>query len=163
MRITKWGEYGILCCLYMARKYKEGDEREASVGAAELAYAQNIPLQYTQQILQRLRKGDLIESVRGPGGGYLLSRPPNEINLKDILYTAEGETFEVICEGNTIFEDCAEAKNACALRPVWHELKAAIDKLLEGKSLQYLIDKKDIGNSVSSAQSELIPAPQKLV
>ncbi|NLF25682.1 MAG: Fe-S cluster assembly transcriptional regulator IscR, partial [Deltaproteobacteria bacterium] len=65
MRITKWGEYGILCCLYLAR---HGSEH--SVGALELSRERHIPLQYTQQILQRLRRGGVIESLRGPGGGY---------------------------------------------------------------------------------------------
>lgn len=159
MRITKWGEYGILCCLYMARKYSSESERENSVGAAELAYAQDIPLQYTQQILQRLRKGGLVESVRGPGGGYHLSRPPEAINLKQILYAAEGDTFEVICEQNSIFEDCAEAKRSCSLRPVWHELKESVDQLLESKTLNLLLDPHASGDQ----DRPLVPGPQRHV
>lgn len=143
----------------MARKFSSEPGREASVGAAELAYAQDIPLQYTQQILQRLRKGGLIQSVRGPGGGYLLSEDPADINLKDILYAAEGETFEVICDNNTIFEDCAEAKRSCALKPVWHELKESIDSLLEGKTLALLIQQQ--AESEADKAAELVPGPQR--
>lgn len=157
MRITKWGEYGILCCIYMARKFTVEQGREASVGAAELAYAQDIPLQYTQQILQRLRKGGLVESVRGPGGGYLLSRSPDQINLKEILYAAEGETFEVICDNNVIFDDCTEAKRSCALRPVWYELKESVDALLASKTLALLLEQQS-----SAETAALVPGPHRI-
>ena len=130
MRITKWGEYGILCCVYLARK-GEG----ACVGASEIAEFQSIPLQYTQQILQRLRKGGVIVSVRGPGGGYRIAREPGRISLKEILDAAEGYTFQVICEAKTIKCDSA----ACLLRDTWYELKAAVDRVLADKSLADLL------------------------
>jgi Rrf2 family iron-sulfur cluster assembly transcriptional regulator len=138
MRITQWGEFGALCCIYMARKQTDESTRENSVSAAELSHALSIPLQYTQQILQRLRKGDVIISVRGPGGGYLLSKDPKQITLKDILSAAEGETFEIICEHKTVLEECHEPGFSCGLKPVWYELKDAVDKLLASKTLDLL-------------------------
>jgi len=143
MRITKWGEYGILCCLYLARK-----SPSESVGAAELARYQAIPLQYTQQILQRLRRGGIIASVRGPGGGYKLARDAAKISLKDILQTAEGDTFQVICNTNTI--SCHNGSSACPLKPVWKELKSAVDALLANKTLASL---------VTNGAAHLISAP----
>lgn len=135
MRITKWGEYGILCCIYLARK-GEGH----SVGAAELAQHQAIPLQYTQQILQRLRRGGVIVSVRGPGGGYKLSRDAALIHLKDILCAAEGNTFEIICESKSI--PCSRYDSDCVLQPVWRELKEKVDEVLESKSLASIIQSR---------------------
>jgi len=132
MRITKWGEYGILCCIHLAKR-----GTEVAVGAAELSKYQAIPLQYTQQILQRLRRGKIVVSVRGPGGGYKLSRDPSLINLKDILYAAEGNTFEVICDNHTI--PCHKYPSRCVLQPVWRQLKEKVDELLEGQSLASLV------------------------
>ena len=63
MRVTKWGECGILCALHLAQRHKD-----APIGAAEVSSVQGLDLQYTQQVLQRLRKGGIIESARGPHG-----------------------------------------------------------------------------------------------
>lgn len=134
MRITKWGEYGILCSIHLAKA-----EAFKPVAAEDLAKAHAIPLHYTQQILQRLRKGGVIESIRGPGGGYRLTAPAAEISLKQILYAAEGDTFEVACEHNSIFPDCSSKSRHCELQLVWQELKATIDCFLESKHLDDLL------------------------
>ena len=150
MRVTKWGEYGILCSLYMARKQHQGP-----IGAAEIAEAQEIPIQYTQQILQRLRKGDIIKSVRGPKGGYTLTRSPELTTLKDILYAAEGDTFEVLCESHPVYHELCEAKN-CGLKSVWIDLKRAVDELLEKRTLATVMAMESGG----AEWSELVPAPR---
>ncbi len=142
MRVTKWGECGILCALHLAKNYGE-----VAIGAAEIAESQGIDLPYTQQILQRLRKGDIIESVRGPKGGYKLLRPPAEITLKDILYAVEGDTFQVICEHSPLHPETdvptrCSTRETCGLHGVWQELRDAIDKLLEERTLEDLIGKE---------------------
>lgn len=139
MRVTKWGECGILCALYLAKKYGE-----PAIGAAEIAETQGLDLPYTQQILQRLRKGELIESLRGPKGGYKLQRAPKEITLKDILYAVEGDTFQIICEHAPIHPQAEEptrcsTQESCSLHGVWQELRVAIDKLLEERTLEDLV------------------------
>jgi Rrf2 family protein len=139
MRVTKWGECGILCALHLARNYGE-----LAIGAAEIADSQGIDLPYTQQILQRLRKGEVIESVRGPKGGYKLLRPPAEITLKDILYAVEGDTFQVICEHSPLHPETdgptrCSTRESCGLHVVWQDLRGAIDKLLEERTLEDLI------------------------
>jgi Rrf2 family iron-sulfur cluster assembly transcriptional regulator len=139
MRVTKWGECGILCSVYLAQRYGDGP-----VGATEIAQSQGLDVQYTQQILQRLRRGGVIESERGPRGGYRLSRTPEAISLKDILYATEGDTFQLICEYSPLhpnLEDqskCATKEN-CGLHGVWQDLRLAIDKLLEKRTLKDLI------------------------
>lgn len=136
MRVTKWGEYGILCSLYLATKVKEGP-----IGAQEISEAKSIPLQYTQQILQRLRKGGIIKSARGPNGGYSLCRTPEQTTLKDIFCAAEGDTFEVVCDTDPIYPDrCGQ--EPCGLHSVWNDLKASIDQLLASRSLAWVIEKE---------------------
>ena len=145
MRITKWGEYGILCSLQLAK-----DAKEKPCGAAQLAAGLEIPVDYAHQILQRLKNGNIVKSIRGPGGGYQLSRPAEEINLRDVLFAAEGDTFQVICDTKTIFQDCCETNRVCALRGVWHELKDTIDTLLSSKTLDALLREEE------AAEAELV-------
>lgn len=140
MRVTKWGECGILCALYLAKNYSG-----PTVGAAEIAESQGLDLPYTQQILQRLRKGNVIESVRGPHGGYRLQRAPSEITLKDILYAAEGDTFQIICDHSPLHPETnaptrCSTQQVCSLHGVWQDLRSAIDKLLEARTLQSLVN-----------------------
>ncbi len=143
MRITQWGEYGIQFSITLARAEKEG---RPVVGAAEVSREQGVDIQYAQQIFQRLRKGGIASSVRGPQGGYKLARPAEEITLKDILVAAEGETFEIICEVRPLGADrCAPTGN-CTLRPVWYELKEHIDAFFSKYRLDQLLDMRPMGN-----------------
>ncbi len=134
MRITRWGEYGILCCLYLARRYNDGP-----IGASEIAQTQSIPIKYAQQILHRLRRGGVIKSVRGPHGGFLLAREPVRVSLKDILYAAEGDTFEVVCDADPIQHQNCSNKDACSLHAVWQDLKSSVDQVLSAATLATMI------------------------
>ena len=139
MRITKWGEYGILCSAYLATKHGTG----GAASAAEIGEAQNIPLQYTQQILHRLRKGGVIKSLRGPHGGFILAKSPAETTLKDILYAAEGKTFELICDAHPLTPGVCDADSDCGLKHVWEELRDSIDALLNERNLASIDIKRD--------------------
>jgi Rrf2 family protein len=153
MRITKWGECGILCSLHLAKRYGQG-----TTGAVEVAESRGLDLQYTQQILHRLRKGGLIESERGPRGGYKLTRPPEQITLKDILYAVEGDTFQIICDYAPIHPEPSSSsscstKESCGLHEVWQDLRTAIDKLLEQRTLA------DLLRTDSSSTAPLVQLP----
>lgn len=138
MRITRWGEYGILCCLYLARRFNDGP-----IGASEIAQTQSIPIKYAQQILHRLRRGGVIKSVRGPHGGFLLAREPMQVNLKEILYAAEGDTFELVCESDPIQHQFCTNKGSCALSAVWRDLKGAVDGVLSESTLASMMSLQD--------------------
>jgi Rrf2 family protein len=140
MRITRWGEYGIQCASYIASRENSSNPL---VNAQEIADSQQIPVDYTRQILQRLKNGGVIKTLRGPQGGYLLSRPAPEINLADILRAAEGDTFEIICNTDPLgTEKCAPDSN-CAMRPIWHKLHDHIESFLKGHTLQALLDSEE--------------------
>ncbi len=138
MRITKWGEYAILFCIYLAKR--EPDMPPA--GATEIGGAYDIPTQYAQQILHRLRKGNIIRSIRGPHGGFKLQKRAEDTNLKDILYAAEGATFEIICHNSNSSDTCTKMTSGCSLKLVWHDLKRSVDKLLEETTLASLVKKQ---------------------
>lgn len=163
MRVTKWGECGILCALYLAQRYDE-----STVGASDIAENQGLDLQYTQQILHRLRKGNVIESVRGPKGGYRLVRAPEKTTLREILYAAEGDTFQIICDyapihpNDTAPNQCA-TKETCSLHGVWQDLRTAIDALLEQKTLaDLLVQPQESDSLVQLGKREFTPATSKV-
>lgn len=143
MRVTKWGECGVLCSLHLAKQFGQ-----SAIGAQEIAESQGLDLQYTQQVLQRLRKGGVVESERGPRGGYRLAKSPERVSLKDILYAAEGDTFQIICDHAPIHPNpenssmCATKEN-CGLHGVWQDLRTAIDSLLERRTLADLMSQEE--------------------
>ena len=136
-KITQWGEYGIHAILHIAYCQFEGKKL---VSALEISESQNISLNYTQQILMKLRQGGLIESERGPKGGFSLSKDPKDITLKEILQISEGETMEVICETHPLDHPRCSKEVKCYLRSVWYGLKDVINGYLEKITLQDLLD-----------------------
>ena len=151
MRVTQWGEYATHFCIFLAQQELSGAK---SVSAAQFAKSQEIDQLYAQQILQRLRKSNIIESIRGAQGGYRLTRASTQITLKDILRAAEGDTFEVICETKPINNTRCEPGNFCSLRNVWTGLKGHIDSFLETKKLSELAIEHPIQDIVSEIGSK---------
>lgn len=151
MRITQWGEYAAHFCIYLAREHRSGREL---ISASEISEMLKLDLLYAQQILQRLRKGDIIKSIRGVNGGYCLTRSPDQISLKDIIVAAEGDTFEPLCENKPIDKEKCSAQSACGLRSVWYDLRTHIDNFLSSKSLHDLIDTNDSLVSISNIAAD---------
>lgn len=129
MRFTKWGEYGLLFCVHLAKNHTK------QTLASELAKAHKIPTQYAQQILHRLKKGGVVKSNRGPKGGYLLIKSADELTAKDILQASEGTTFEMMCTSNPVFDSCSHDGAPCSVRFVWEILREKIDDALSEISL----------------------------
>ena len=152
MRITQWGEYGVRCLVRIASHEQVSSE---PIGASEISLSQGIALDYAQQILQRLRKGGLIESVRGPSGGYRLSRKPSEITLGDILTAAEGTTFEIICDTKPLDPERCSPLNHCGLRLVWEELREHVDLFLKGVSLETITQRMLAADGLAQAPLQI--------
>lgn len=153
MRITQWGEYGVLISVFIAKKGHEGGR--PIVGAAEIASAQEIALQYAQQILLRLRDGGVVESIRGPQGGYRLARHASEISLRDILLAAEGSTFEVICETKPLGQKKRCLNGCCCfLTEVWKGLREHVDSYLSSCSLERLVA-EDIAFEAQALENQM--------
>jgi Rrf2 family protein len=134
MRVTTWAEYGLLVSLHLARRVGQGP-----VAAREMAEKEKLPADYVEQILLRLRRAGLVESVRGARGGYLLSRQPSELTVKDVLDASEHGTFEVNCECHRVDSERCTTENSCAIRPVWQLLQQRIDETLGAIHLSDLL------------------------
>lgn len=137
MRITRWAEYGVHIMAFIAA---EQDRGVTAVGASRIADAQGIARDYTLQILHRLKEGGILESSRGPLGGFHLHRPAEQISLKDILNAAEGETFEIICESKPLTEERCAPDSSCGLRGIWYDLRSHLNEFLQNKSLREIVE-----------------------
>lgn len=134
MRVTTWAEYGLIVSLHLARRKGNGP-----VAARDMAEREKLPADYVEQILLRLRRAKLVESVRGARGGYLLGRAPEEITVKDVLDASEHGTFEVNCECHRVGDSRCSTETACSIRPVWQLLQRRIDETLAGIRLADLL------------------------
>lgn len=134
MRITTWAEYGLICALHLARRVTEGP-----VTGRDIATKEQLPADYVEQILLRLRRAEIVRSTRGARGGYTLARPSVEITVRDVIAASELSTFDLHCVSHPVDEArCAEAHD-CSIRPVWMLLQQKIDDVLEGVKLSDLL------------------------
>src|SRR5438093_3952784 len=134
MRVTTWAEYGLIVSIHLARHAGEGP-----VAARELSEQERLPHDYVEQILLRLRRAGLVESVRGARGGYMLAREPRAVSVKDVIEASEHVTFEVNCDVHRVDEDRCDPATACSIRPVWRLLQRRIDEVLAGVNLADLL------------------------
>jgi len=130
MRVTTWAEYGLIVSLNLARRVGDGP-----IAARELAEAERLPHDYVEQILLRLRRAGLVESVRGAKGGYLLARDTHDISVKDVMEASEHVTFEVNCDHHQVDAHRCSPDAACSIRPVWRMLEQRINEFLSGVTL----------------------------
>ena len=107
VRITTWAEYGLICALHLARRAGGGP-----ITGREMAADERLPADYVEQILLRLRRAGLVESVRGARGGYFLAKDPATISVRDVMAASEHQTFEVNCETHPV--DAAQSASEVA-------------------------------------------------
>jgi Rrf2 family protein len=130
MRFTTWAEYGLIAAVHLARRVGQGP-----VAARELAGQERLPHEYEEQILLRLRRAGLVQSVRGARGGYLLARAPAAITVRDVIEASELVTFEVNCDLHPVDPRRCDPRTDCSIRPVWRVLERRINDVLSGVSL----------------------------
>jgi Rrf2 family protein len=136
MRVTTWTEYSLIISLHLAKRGRTGS---GPVAARELADAERLPADYVEQILLRLRRAGLVESVRGAKGGYFLAKQPATISVLDVMSASEHQTFEINCESHQVDADRCSPESTCSIRPVWQALQQRVDDLLAGISLADLM------------------------
>jgi Rrf2 family protein len=123
LNLTKRVEYGLISLLDMS-----GRDPDSVVTASEIAAKYEIPLKLLRQVLYRLAKGQLVRSHQGVRGGYLLSRLPAEISVKDVIEVLEGPLHLVECIRDKD-EDCHQL-NHCKIRRSMLQLHHRVVDLL---------------------------------
>lgn len=135
MRLTTKGRYAVTAMLDLALHFDQG-----AVTLAEIARRQGISLSYLEQLFARLRRNGLVDSVRGPGGGYNLASDPAKIAVADII-VAINENIDVRrCGGKA---NC-DGDERCLTHELWEELSNRIYDFLKGISLADLVNKPNV-------------------
>jgi Rrf2 family protein len=134
VRITTLAEYGVICALHLAKRAGEGP-----VTGREIAATEQLPVDYVEQILLRLRRAGLVKSTRGAHGGYALALAPQEVSVRDVIAASEHQTFDLHCVTHPVAEERCSASHNCSIRPVWVMLQQKIDDVLESVHLSDLL------------------------
>ncbi len=155
MKLTTKGRYAVTAMIDLSL-----NDREGPVSLLEISERQNISLSYLEQLFSKLRKEGLVDSMRGPGGGYSLSRQPKEIAISSIILAVD-ENLDATSCGNSA-AGCHEDNKRCLTHNLWMDLSNRIQSFLEGISLQDMMDKSDVLEVASRQKAKLKETPINL-
>lgn len=130
MRLTTKGRFAVTAMLDLALRHQHGPVTLAGIGAR-----QSISLSYLEQLFGKLRRHALVESVRGPGGGYCLARASDKISVADIILAVDEPLDATQCSGK---ENCREDKR-CITHNLWATLNEKLYEYLDSVMLQDLV------------------------
>jgi Rrf2 family cysteine metabolism transcriptional repressor len=133
MKLSTKGKYGVRAVFEVARHYGKGP-----ISIKEIGDRQGISFSYLEQILHKLGKAGLIESVRGPAGGYLLARKPSELTIGDIVRVLEGPIALSHCLEPGESGECYQTDD-CVARMAWAKVGAKIEEALDSISFDDLL------------------------
>jgi Rrf2 family protein len=135
MKITAMEEYGLRCMVQLAMANTDGP-----VTVTDIAEPEGLSTEYAGKLLNMLRQADLVKSVRGRNGGFVLGRPANEISLASIMRVFSPDLFdEEYCDRHTGAADTCVHTSSCAIRPVLHTLSKVVNRTLESMTLMDLL------------------------
>ena len=135
MRLTTKGRYAVTAMLDLAL---HGEGRPISL--ADISGRQDISLSYLEQLFAKLRRNELVTSVRGPGGGYRLSRGGDEIFVAQIIDAVNEAVDATGCRGTS---DCQQGE-VCLTHHLWCDLSDQIHGFLSGISLSHLVERREV-------------------
>lgn len=133
MKLSTRGRYGLKAMYLLSQYYGEGP-----IPLKIIADKENLSESYLEQLFGTLRRNDLLESVRGAQGGYMLSREPSEITVGEILRTLEGDLAPADCIG--IDDVQCSQEETCATKGVWIKIKNSIDDVVDSITLKDMLD-----------------------
>jgi Rrf2 family iron-sulfur cluster assembly transcriptional regulator len=149
MRLTTKGRFAVTAMLDLAlHEAKSGAEHEAEtkpITLAGISERQSISLSYLEQLFSRLRRQGLVNSVRGPGGGYKLAKNYAEISVAEIISAVDEEIDATQCGGQ---ENCRD-EGRCMTHDLWATLNNKILDYLDGISLADMVASQTNGQKVS--------------
>lgn len=147
MRLTTKGRYAVTAMLDLTIHHNEGP-----ITLADISQRQGISLSYLEQLFSKLRKKGLVDSARGPGGGYRLSRPATEITVAEIIMAVDEKVDAMRCKGQ---KNCKDEK-PCLTHQLWADLSDQIYDFLNGISLAKVVEKraKEASQEVAARQEK---------
>jgi len=151
MRLTTKGRFAVTAMIDLALRQHNGP-----VTLAGISQRQRISLSYLEQLFALLRRHGLVEGLRGPGGGYRLSRRPQDISVAEVI-TAIGEGIDTTqCQGH---RDCQDG-DECLTHQLWTKLGREIFDFLNGITLASFIERDDVNEVIQRQQGRVTLAPR---
>lgn len=139
MRLTTKGRFAVTAMIDLAMNTQNG-----AVKLSAISERQNISLSYLEQLFSKLRRAQLVESLRGPGGGYILAAPASQINIAQIIKAAEDKLDATQCSSRA---NCHHG-SPCLTHELWENLNKTINEYLSSVTLQSIIEQKHAANHV---------------
>jgi len=136
MKLTTKGRYAVTAVLDLA--FHEGN---GPVSLAEISERQAISLSYLEQLFSRLRKNNVVASTRGPGGGYSLARPDDQISMAEIIRAVDESYDATSCGGEGT---CSGDEYQCLTHDLWKELSEEIHDFLNGIMLSEMKSRQKV-------------------
>ena len=133
MKLTSKGRYAVMALVDLARF-----DNINPVSLRDISLRQGISLDYLEQIFSKLKKNEIVKSIRGTQGGYVLNKNPNDIKLTNIFHAVDEKVKTVQCKKESK-KGCNGKSTKCITHNLWDELEIHINTFFEKKSLEDLI------------------------
>ncbi len=147
MKLSTKGRYAVMAMIDISQ-HSAGEP----VSLAEIAARQDISQEYLEQLFAKLRKVGLVESARGPGGGYRLARPQAEIAISEIIIAVDEPLRVTRCEGDAV-EGCVKGERCCA-HDLWSSLGRQMMYFLDSVTLDDVVEKRNLALSATIKQAK---------
>jgi Rrf2 family protein len=133
--ITRRSKYAIRAMLVLVRRSQKG-----ALSTEAIAQSEGLPRKFLEAIMLDLKEAGLVQAIRGKGGGYTLSRAPGKITVGQIIRAAQGSVAPTPCVSATAYAACDDCpdERACAVRPLMRQVREAISKVIDLKSIDAL-------------------------
>ena len=141
MKLSTKGRYGVRAMVDLASNYGS-----APISIKTISKRENLSEYYLEQLFSPLRRANIIRSIRGAQGGYVLCKPPNEITVGDIMTILEGPIEIADCIDGV---EC-DSSDCCATKAVWEKIKNSIDSVMDSITLQDIIDDHEANKNKKS-------------
>ncbi len=145
MKLTTKGRFAVTAMLDLALNEAKSAASARPVTLAGISERQSISLSYLEQLFSRLRRQGLVNSVRGPGGGYKLAKPQAEISVSEIIAAVDELIDATQCGGQ---ENCRD-EGRCMTHDLWATLNTKILDYLAGVSLADMVAAQNNGQKIS--------------
>ena len=136
MKLTSKGRYAVMAMADLAKNHVE-----KPISLTEISLRQGISIAYLGQLFLKLRKNNLVQSARGPSGGYVLSKPPGDIKLLSIIRAVDEKIKTVKCRKESK-KGCNGKSIKCITHNLWDDLEAHINKFFEDNTLNDILFKE---------------------
>ena len=156
MKLSTKGRYAVMAMVDIGQN---GEGRTVSL--AEIAGRQEISQEYLEQLFVKLRKAGLVQSARGPGGGYRLAHPADDIAIYDVIAAVDEPMKMTRCEGDAV-DGCVKGERCCT-HDLWSSIGRQVNTFLANVTLDDVVNRRNLAlaASIRQAKARHVRKPQQ--